>query len=208
MLPLQWFSVLVEWIEILFIAMHPSSSYYCIPIFSPTMIGWKLHFGLSFWWIVSFLHSFIFPLCQTLLLQPMVATISIFTSVLIVAYFSYGHYFSLLCIGHSFIIFLFISFIVDYMGWNIHFCVVWIGYLPIMSVIFFDVYYYVQLTEQPGIICTFISYYLHSHCLWQQQFTSFYRRFGLWGMDPLWRSFTGWICSTMRYAMYPHVFLQ
>ena len=36
----------------------------------------------------------------------MVATISIFTPVLIVAYFSYGHYFSLLCIGHSFIIFL------------------------------------------------------------------------------------------------------
>ena len=105
-LPLQWFSVLVEWIEILFIAMHPSSSYYCMPIFSPTMIGWKLHFILSFWWIVSFLHSFIFPLCQTLLLQPMVVTISIFTSVLIVAYFSYGHYFSLLCIGHSFIIFL------------------------------------------------------------------------------------------------------
>ena len=36
----------------------------------------------------------------------MVATISLFTPVLIVAYFSYGHYFSLLCIGHSFIIFL------------------------------------------------------------------------------------------------------
>ena len=40
-LPLQWFSVLVEWIEILFLAMNPSSSNYCMFIFSPTMIGWK-----------------------------------------------------------------------------------------------------------------------------------------------------------------------
>ena len=46
-LPLQWFSVLVEWIEILFLAIHPSSSNYCMIIFSPTTIGWKLHFILS-----------------------------------------------------------------------------------------------------------------------------------------------------------------
>ena len=38
----------------------------------------------------------------------MVATIFLFTSVLIVAYFSCGHNFSLLCIGHSFIIFYYI----------------------------------------------------------------------------------------------------
>ena len=43
-LPLQWFSVLVKWIEILFLAMHPSSSNYWMLIFSPTMIGRKHHF--------------------------------------------------------------------------------------------------------------------------------------------------------------------
>ena len=44
MLPLQWFSVVVKWIEILFLAMHPSSSNYWMLIFSPTMIGRKHHF--------------------------------------------------------------------------------------------------------------------------------------------------------------------
>ena len=60
-LPLLLFSVLMEWIEILFLARHPSSLYYCIPIFSPTTIGWKLHFILSFWWLFFSLYSFIFP---------------------------------------------------------------------------------------------------------------------------------------------------
>ena len=60
-LPLQLYSVLMEWIKIPFLAMHPSSLYYCTPIFSPTTIGWKLHFVLSFWWLFFSLHSFIFP---------------------------------------------------------------------------------------------------------------------------------------------------
>ena len=60
-LPLQLYSVLMEWIKIPFLAMHPSSLYYCMPIFSPTTIGWKLHFVLSFWWLFFSLHSFIFP---------------------------------------------------------------------------------------------------------------------------------------------------
>ena len=43
-LPLQWFSVVVKWIEIWFLALHPSPSNYWILIFSTTKIGWKLHF--------------------------------------------------------------------------------------------------------------------------------------------------------------------
>ena len=43
-LPLQWFSVVVKWFEIWFLALHPSSSNYWMLIFSPTMIAWKLHF--------------------------------------------------------------------------------------------------------------------------------------------------------------------
>ena len=165
-LPLQLYSVPMEWIEILFLAMHPSSSYYCMPIFSPTTIGWKLHFILSFWWLFFSLHSSIFPLCQTLLLQPMVATSYLFTSVLIVAYFSYGHYFYLsiflcICCLHG---------LKQPLLFPRH-MIVLIGYLSIMLVIFFDVYCRVQLMEQPGIICTFISY-SHSH-LWRQQSTSF-----------------------------------
>ena len=55
--------------------------------------------------VIVFLPALIhLSTCQTLLLQPMVATSYLFTPGLIVAYFSYGHYFSLLCIGHSFII--------------------------------------------------------------------------------------------------------
>ena len=44
--------------------------------------------------------SFIFPLYQTLLLQPIDASISHFNSLHTVAYFCYCHYFSFHCIEH------------------------------------------------------------------------------------------------------------
>ena len=113
MLPLQWFSVLVEWIEIWFLAMHSSSSNYCMLIFSPTTIGWKFLFVLSFCCLVSFfLHSFIFPLYQTLLLQSFDSPIYL-TSLLIVAYFFCGHYFSFHC--YNYFSFYYI----------VHFCLHW-----------------------------------------------------------------------------------
>ena len=59
-LPLQWFSVVVKWFEILLIAMHPPSSNYWMLIFPPTTTGWNPIFILYFCWLVFFLYSFIF----------------------------------------------------------------------------------------------------------------------------------------------------
>ena len=92
-LPLQWFSILVTWFDILFLVMHPSPSNYWMLIFSPRMIGWKLFSISTFGWLDLPQHSFIFPSYQTLVLQPIDATISLFKSSLIVANLHYGHHF-------------------------------------------------------------------------------------------------------------------
>ena len=120
-LPLQWFSVVVKWFEIWFLALHPSSSNYWMLIFSPTMIAWKLHF-------IFYRFGDCFSLCthssshwvrhyyfnlwlQLSLFVPRYSLLIILATATII---------SLLCIGHPFILFI-IPFTVAYMGWNNHF---------------------------------------------------------------------------------------